>query len=319
MTTSRPFRSALTVVVVAALALAGCSSEEKASTRAGGASVGESPNGPRALSGDGVQSFAVDAADPVAVSGQSATGAGSGGSVLVETTNRKMIYEADLVVRVDQPGAKADEAARIAQKAGGVVFEQREEAEGDAYLVLKVPPARLDAVLSGLTGLGKQVSKRVGVSDVTAQAVDIDARLAAAKSSAERLRTLLSGAPKVEDLVRIESELAQREATVESLTAQQRELNQRVDMATVNLTLSRRAVAKPADDLPGFLGGLRRGAVALVDAGTVALAGLGFALPFLAVLLALWLVALRPVVRMRRGRRSAGGPAQAAEPTSGQA
>lgn len=226
-------------------------------------------------------------------------GFGSDGVGLVEGTNRKMIYEADLVVRVGRPAVEADNAARITRSAGGVVFEQREEAEGDAHLVLKVPPARLDSVLAGLTGLGKQLSKRVGVSDVTAQAVDIDARLASARSSADRLRTLIAGAAKVEDLVRIESELAQRESTVESLAAQQRELNERVDLATVNLTLSRRAVAKPADDLPGFLGGLRRGAVALVDAGTVALAVLGFALPFLAVLFILWL-AIRPLARRHR-------------------
>ena len=53
-----------------------------------------------------------------------------------------------------------------------------------------------------------------------------------------------------------------------------------MDLATLTVHLSEDEAPTPSDDAPGFADGLRRGWVAAVDGGRIALAVVGFVLPF---------------------------------------
>jgi hypothetical protein len=53
-----------------------------------------------------------------------------------------------------------------------------------------------------------------------------------------------------------------------------------VDLATLTVHMSEEDAPSPSDDAPGFADGLRRGWVAAVDGGRIALAVAGFVLPF---------------------------------------
>jgi hypothetical protein len=99
-------------------------------------------------------------------------------------------------------------------------------------------------------------------------------------------------------LALVEGELARREAELEALLGQQRVLRDQVDLATLTVHMSEDAAPSPSDDGPGFVDGLRRGWVAAVDGGRVALAVAGFVLPF-AVPLALVALGVRRWQRRR--------------------
>lgn len=222
-----------------------------------------------------------------------ADGTGSGavqvGTVeLPSSEDRAVVYTAELVVRVEDVEAAADEAIAIAEDAGGVLFEQRSDLEGDQEtdLTLKVPPDSFADVRAELADLGSVRQNDVDAVDVTDEVVDLEGRLASAEASADRLRDLLADASSTSDLVTIEAELAIRESEVESLQGQLRVLNSQVELATITLHLTERADIEVSDDVPGFFSALGAGWVVFVNIVLVLVAVIGFLLPFLPFLVA---------------------------------
>jgi hypothetical protein len=131
--------------------------------------------------------------------------------------------------------------------------------------------------------------------------VDVDSRVKSAQASVERIRALLSEATTIGEVVRIESELARREADLESLLAQQRSLADQTALATLTVTvLAPDAVGPAPEEETGFLAGLERGWEALVGVVVVALTTFGVLLPFLAVAL----IILTPIAAAWRRRRA---------------
>jgi hypothetical protein len=159
-------------------------------------------------------------------------------------------------------------------------------------------------VRGAIAELGDVAEQNAEGRDVTADVVDVESRIASLRTSVVRVRGLLAQSGDVAQLALVEGELARREAELEALLGQQRVLRDHVDLATLTVHMSEDAAPSPSDDAPGFADGLRRGWVAAVDGGRIALAVAGFVLPF-AVPVAL--VALG--VRRWQRRRPATAPA----------
>jgi hypothetical protein len=215
---------------------------------------------------------------------------------------RSLISTADLALEAGDPEVATARATTIARDAGGHLFSQQASFGDDASLeaVYKVPPPAFDAVLDAFAELGEVTSRNVGTEDVTGQVVDLEARLASARTSVDRLRELLASSGSVGDLLSVEQALAQREAEAESLAARLTALRARVDLATITLHVAQVAPANTSevsDDIPGFLAGLKTGAAAFGNSVLVVATILGFALPFLPLLLvvgfATWYVTRR--------------------------
>lgn len=203
---------------------------------------------------------------------------------------RDVIYTADLVIRVASIPKATAEATRSADDAGGFVFSQ-ETNSSQTTLTLKVPTDRFDGVLAAVAGLGRELRRTVKAQDVTAEVVDVEGRLKTAQASADRLRSLLGEAKTAPEVVAVESELAKREADIESLQGRLRVLNDQVALATVSVRFTERDDLRVNNELPGFLGGLRAGWIALLNVGLALTAALGFVVPFVPfVVLVVWLL-----------------------------
>jgi Domain of unknown function (DUF4349) len=178
--------------------------------------------------------------------------------------------------------------------------------------VLRVPADALDRLIDDIAAVGRVVGRSSQVLDATEEVVDLDARVTSQQASVARVRALLAEAHSIGDVVAIESELARREADLDSLTSRLDALRDRVALSTLTVDL-RSPGAPPVGDQPppGFRDGLVAGWDGLRAAGTAAAAVIGFLLPFLPVVAMLggiiWLV--RRVVRARRAPApaSAGG------------
>lgn len=211
-----------------------------------------------------------------------------------------VIHTAKVAIEARDAGAAARRAIDIVRRAGGDVFSSSAH-DGSEYVVFKVPPAQFDAVMDALRGVGKITQSQTSTEDVTGRVVDLDARLAAARTSAQRLRDLLAHSGNVTDLLQVEQSLSARESEVESLDAQRSALAAQIDDATITVDI--RATAAPpavnhATHIPGFLAGLRAGARADLNTALVIATGFGFALPFLPIALAAF--AIYAVTRRRR-------------------
>jgi hypothetical protein len=218
-----------------------------------------------------------------------AGGAVSAGPQLqtVAAVQPKVIYTAQLTVRVAAVEAAANRAGDIARGAGGSVFAQTSELEGapEATLTIKVPPDRFEATVHDLGALGRTLQRQTKGQDVTADVVDLEGRLKTAEASADRLRSLLGASKATPDIVALEAELAKRESDIESMQGRLRVITSQVDEATIELKLTESAPAvKVNDDLPGFVGSFKTGAVVLGNIGLGLLAFLGFLLPFTPIL-----------------------------------
>ncbi|MFM9135135.1 MAG: DUF4349 domain-containing protein [bacterium] len=233
---------------------------------------------------------------------ESVTGSGT----TVDETPREVIRNADISLRVNDVRAAVEQAGAIADAAGGRVAGESLSAQGESYygnLTLRVPADRLDAVLSELGALGDVQSVNVTAEDVTAQAVDLDARIAALETSIARLQQLLSQATTTKDIIDIESELTARQAELDSLNAQRAALSDAVALSTVYVSVTP-LTSEPEWTPPGFLAGLQTGWSAMLNfvAGLITVAG--FALPFLLLLavIAVPIVVIVLIIARRRRR-----------------
>lgn len=214
------------------------------------------------------------------------------GPVLLETAagqpaeRHQVVYTGDVVVRVASVAKATEGAARIAADAGGFIFSQATD-EDETSMTVKVPSDRFDATVEAIVALGKELRRNLKAQEVTAEVVDVEGRLKTAQASAERLRRLLSEAKTPADVVAVESELAKRETEIETLQGRLRVLSDQVALATLTVRLTERNDLEVTNDLPGFLGGVRTGVVALLNAGQVLLVVLGFLIPFVPVVVLL--------------------------------
>jgi Domain of unknown function (DUF4349) len=233
----------------------------------------------------------------------------------IERDGAHVIHTAELRIATKQVDQARIKAIDIVERHGGFVSSEQSQlgSRPSVTLVLKVDPAQYRSALDELQELGTVLERSESSENVTQQVVDLDARIEAARTSTDRLRELLEGQGSLEDIVRLEAALSQREADLESLRALRLALRAEVDHATITVQLRTPPKApsdgEPSDKIPGFLRGLKTGWAAFVNVvlGVVTVAG--FLLPFAAALalLALITTPLRRRFTHRRATRAAVG------------
>ncbi|WP_113698745.1 DUF4349 domain-containing protein [Nonomuraea lactucae] len=299
-----------------ALLLTGCGGGPDAQPASGGAEQAAAPDTYARGAPEG--GVAQDQAAPItegeparkrapATSEQDRQGVASG--VKVSQQDRQVIYVARMTVRAKEVTGATQRAKQLVTAVGGYLSKEESQSgdggNGSATLEFKIPPARYAEVLASLgKDLGKQLSLSQGTEDVTLQVADVNSRLKSAQQALDSLRTLLKKADTIGAVLQVEREIAAREADVESLQAQQKELARQVGMATLTLTVVGpvAVVNTPPEEPPGFLGGLQAGWASLVAFGKVVLTVLGVVLPWLVVIVPVPVLAIH-LVRRARARR----------------
>jgi hypothetical protein len=287
-----------------------------------------------ACSGGGTD--AMSASDNGVVSEGAAGGSGSGGvpapadapqiddkgvpaANRTVVTVRSVIKTGSIALTAKDLDAARAEVDGLLVSLGGSIDSERSthDRHGDlkrSTLVLRVPVDKFDTAMSELAGLGKVRHSDSAAKDVTTQVIDVDERVQTLQNSLDRLQSYQRKAANLEDLIRFEQQITQRESELQSLKAQQDYLADQTSMSTISLSLSVPAkhVEPPGSlDDAGFLAGLRSGWHALSAAAVVALTVVGAVLPFL-VVLALVGVPVWLLVRRTLRHRSAGSPPPAA-------
>ncbi|MGD9530995.1 MAG: DUF4349 domain-containing protein, partial [Pseudonocardia sp.] len=136
--------------------------------------------------------------------------------VPVGTVDRTLIRTAQVSLEVADPAASGRQVRTAVAAAGGFVTEES-TATKRATLVVRVPAAALDRLLDDVATLGTVTERGGQTVDATEEVVDLDARVASQQASVARVRALLARAESIGDIVAIESELARREAELDSL------------------------------------------------------------------------------------------------------
>lgn len=300
--------------LVAAVTLTGCGFGGSSSDSAVPRSEGATAQGEGGAAEDSSVADDQDASRP-ATGAKGATGARSQQRTVVSQQRLARSATLDLTVAdVDQAAAKVRSAA--ARVDGAVTSEEVSSDEGHAWgeVVVTVPSSRLDTTLDALSELGTVERRTTSTSDESSTYTDTASRIKTMRASIARVQRLIASTDDIDQLVTLESDLSTRQADLESLLAQLKDLERRTSTSPVTVSLSQEGAPEREDeDATGFVAGLSAGWDAFGSSAAVLLTVLGALTPFAA----LGLLVTAPLVWWWRRRRvsaplvpAAGGPAR---------
>lgn len=172
------------------------------------------------------------------------TAAGTDGSadLIQQNTDQKIIYTAWLELESKEYDATRDALLQAAEEADGYLESSsesgsREDGSRWMNMVLRIPTQNYTEFLQKAGESGNLLSKRQEQENVTAQYVDLEARLESLETQRTRLQELLAQAQQLEDILKIQQQLSDTEYQIESYTAQMRTLSNQVDYCTVDISL----------------------------------------------------------------------------------
>jgi hypothetical protein len=244
-----------------------------------------------------------------------ASGATGGGSVsggpiyaaapIPPTTDvSKIIRDGSMSIQLDKDGFSAGFAAvtRIAQNNGGFVLSSQIRGQRRGMLVLRIPAKRFDDAMLALRGVGVVQAQSISGRDVTAQYIDLTARLQNAVGQRAVLRNLMGQATTIRETITVQNRLSQVELQIEQIQGQLNFIQDQVAEATVHVELHEKDAAQvptSAVENPSLGSAWDRSIQGFLNVVSAVVIGLGYLVPITVLGLGIWLITV--AVRRRRG------------------
>jgi hypothetical protein len=253
-------------LLTAAVFAVGCSgSDEDASGGTTTSAVGDAPGSDEAgddaaadrdvAAEQSAPSGDVEGADGEAADGEAA---GSGPATVVAdraAAGREVVRRATITLELDDPEDGVQGVTEVAEAADGFVAtadlrRDTETGELSGRMTVRVPSSDLVATLDALEELAEDAPVRtIDEEDVTGQAVDLRAQLRNLESYEEELRELLTDVREAtsdpDDLLPVVERVQSVRSDIDRLTAQLGDLDERVALSTIEVTLRPTASAEP--------------------------------------------------------------------------
>lgn len=219
----------LGVIVLSALAIAGCASRAKLA--------------PSPMPAEMEIAAEVDRAQE-SVAAKSSAVAGL-------PQERMIVRTVDMELIVHDTAASLESVRALVTEFDGYIASSRswhEEGVLAARLTIRVPAGDLETVLEQLRALGQVESESQSGEDVTDEYVDLQARLKNLELAEQELRELLKTRQetgKTEDILEVYRELTNIRGQIEQIKGRMQYLENMTALATINLTLTPDALAQP--------------------------------------------------------------------------
>ena len=184
---------------------------------------------------------------------------------------------------------------QLAAQVGGYIASSSMSGGRDqirqATLEIKLPSPRYDEAVSTLSAVGKVETVNTSAEDVGEEFVDVTARVTNARRLEERLINLLSNRTgKLDEVLRVERELARVREEIERYEGRLRFLSSRVAMSTLTITVHEPAPvlgSKPGEN--PIAAAVRRAWRNFVTLVAALIASLGVLIPLAVIAAAAWL------------------------------
>jgi hypothetical protein len=193
-----------------------------------------------------------------------------------------------IVVPRDAFDQRFGDAVDAAESNGGYVQDSRTR-DRAGNLTIRVPADNFDETLRAMRELGTVEVESIRGQDVTAEYVDLRARLRIGKSRREVLLRLMGKAVSIEQTIRVQNALDETQLRIEQIQGQLRLLDDRTSLATISLSLREQGVNAEVEtaSLPNAFERSVAGFVGVIAAIVI---GLGYLLPIALIGLAGWFV-----------------------------
>lgn len=249
---------------------------------------------------------------PESLPGQDSAGGGSEGSK--DSVTSAVITTGDASIRTEDPQAAAGQFVDAVIAVGGQVSYStlsNTGGEPEAMVTVRIPATEYQGIVESLDEFGEVLYQSTQVQEVGAELADLEARRKALESSIARLTELMTDAGTVTELLEAEDMLTQRQAELDSLTAQLKWLEDQVAMSTLTVTFAAGTAGFPTRPPTT----LERAWSYFLDSAESILYVAVVLLPWLVILGGILLVVI-VLIRRRRHRHAAPapGPAPTAAP-----
>ncbi len=162
-----------------------------------------------------------------------------------QTTPAKIIRNGNLELRVANAQKSMDDAKNLAAQFNGFVASSNlvdNAGIKTGYITVRVPADKYDALVAEAKKLAVLVlSESSTAEDVTAQFVDLNARLTAAQAEEAQYMAILKQAKSVEDTLKVTDSLSQVRTQIEQLQGQLRYMSDKTDYATLDISMTEEA------------------------------------------------------------------------------
>src|SRR5439155_362792 len=108
-----------------------------------------------------------------------------------------------------------------------------------------VPAAHFDATIDELAKVGKVQSEHITGSDVSAQYVDLRARLANAEAQHNAMLALLTKAQNINDIIAVQNQIGQITSQIEQLKGQIKYLDDNTSYSSISVTMAESGAPAP--------------------------------------------------------------------------
>jgi hypothetical protein len=167
----------------------------------------------------------------------------SGENIVVQSTNRKIIKNADVRLLVKDTDVAIDRTTQIVGDLGGYIISSRvwyQDYYGNnlkySTITIGVPVDQFEQMLVRLRGLSIRVlDENASGEDVTDQYVDLKSQLENLEATRARIQEFLKDAKTVDEALRINQELANIEAQIEQIKGRMNYLNDRSAFSTITV------------------------------------------------------------------------------------
>lgn len=157
-----------------------------------------------------------------------------------EITERKFIRNGTLEFQTDEVKKTKKEVEKICKELNAYISSESEnnyEERLQYNQVIRVPSNQFDALIARLEPLALKIeNKNISTEDVTEQFIDVEARLKTKKELEVRYREILKQAKTVEEIISIESQIANVRSEIESMEGRLNFLKNQVAFSTLNVT-----------------------------------------------------------------------------------
>jgi len=150
---------------------------------------------------------------------------------------RKLVKTADLRLRVEDPAAIEKPLAELMAKYNAWSASTGIYENSRSYSI-RVPTPSYDSMLTEISGLGKMLRRTENAEDVTLRYYDLESRLATKKELLKTYQDYLSKAKTIDEIMTVESRIADLQQEIDQTGTQFRNLANLVDYSTINLEIS---------------------------------------------------------------------------------
>lgn len=216
----------------------------------------------------------------------------------------KIIRDGTISIQVAKDGFSDGFAAvtRIAQNNGGFVLSSQIRGQRAGTLTLRIPAKRFDDAMLALRDIGTVQAQSITGKDVTAQFIDLQARLRIAESRRAVLLGLQGNATTIAEVLTVQRQLDNVQLQIEQIQGQLNFINDQVAEATIRVDVQEKdaPIAQSSMEVknPSLASAWDRSVQGFLNVVSIVVIGLGYLIPIGILALGLWLVAL--AARRRR-------------------